>query len=207
MGVENTHVSGPDTHKAVIVNMASGTTIPLGIDDIRSSKRAETIAVQFFNGFAHNTCASGERKSQTSVIMTSNSPFCSSERCLCMLLSVFRFFYRHSQRILHIPFFSPIRSVSPMELRKSEMMLKKVRKNASSSIGSLIALGDQLLSSKSQRFLEKELLPVIVKKLHAVHFRVQKCYALLLTAAHLVSYNSVLYNWLFSVCIIFLVWQ
>ncbi len=30
MGVENTHISGPDTHPAFIVNMASVTTIPLG---------------------------------------------------------------------------------------------------------------------------------------------------------------------------------
>ena len=44
------HITGLDTHPAVIVSRAAGTTVPLGIDDVRSAKKAETISVQFFNG-------------------------------------------------------------------------------------------------------------------------------------------------------------
>ena len=36
----------------MIVSRAAGTTVPLGIDDVRSAKKAETMSVQFFNGFS-----------------------------------------------------------------------------------------------------------------------------------------------------------
>ncbi len=78
--MEKSHISGPDTHPAAIINWAAGTTIPIGIDDIRSTKKAETVAVQVFNGFAHNTCTNGQQKPSTSVIITSNSTFYSNER-------------------------------------------------------------------------------------------------------------------------------
>lgn len=78
--------------------------------------------------------------------------------------------------------------MSPIQLRKSEMMLKDARKNASSSIGILIEMGDQLLARNAQQFRDEIVLPLVVEKLPTVHFRVQKCYALLLTAAKLVSH-------------------
>ena len=80
LGGEHHHITGPDTHPATIISKAASTTIPIGIDDIRSAKKAETIAVQFFNGFAHNTCQSGQLKPSTSVIITSNSTFSDSRR-------------------------------------------------------------------------------------------------------------------------------
>jgi hypothetical protein len=79
-GADHVHITGPDTHLAVIVFRAAGTTIQLGIDDIRSAKKAKSIAVQFFNGSSHNTCQSGELKPHTSVVITSNATFCDSER-------------------------------------------------------------------------------------------------------------------------------
>lgn len=79
LGAEH-HITGPDTHPAVIVSRAAGTTVPLGIYDVRSAKKAETISVQFFNGFSHHTCENGEQKPCTSVIITSNSTFCNSEK-------------------------------------------------------------------------------------------------------------------------------
>ena len=78
--LHHVHITGPDTHPAIIVPRTAGTTIPLEIDDIHSAKKAESITVQFFNGFSHNTCLSGELKPQTSVIITSNYTFCSGER-------------------------------------------------------------------------------------------------------------------------------
>ena len=67
------------------------------------------------------------------------------------------------------------------------MMLKKARVDASASIGSMIALGASLMSQESQHYLDQIALPLVTEYLPNVHFRVQKCYALLLTAAKLVS--------------------
>ena len=73
LGADHVHIIGPDTHPAVLVSWVAGTTIPLGID----TKKAESIAVQFFNVFffPHNTCKGGELKPCTSVIVISNSTF------------------------------------------------------------------------------------------------------------------------------------
>lgn len=79
-GVEHLNITGPDIHPAAVVDKASCTTIPIGIDNIRSAKKAESIAVQFFNGFSHHTCQSGERRLLTSVIMTSNCTFDTNDR-------------------------------------------------------------------------------------------------------------------------------
>ena len=51
LGAEQVHITGPDTHHAAIVSWAAGTTIPLGIDDIRSEKKAESIECSFLMGF------------------------------------------------------------------------------------------------------------------------------------------------------------
>ena len=52
-GGDHRHITGPKTYPAAIVSSywAAATTIPIGIDDIRSAKKAKTIAVQFFNAF------------------------------------------------------------------------------------------------------------------------------------------------------------
>ncbi len=67
------------------------------------------------------------------------------------------------------------------------MKLKEARVNASSSIGIMIGLGRSLVSAESQLHLNDHVLPFVIQYLPNVHFRVQKCYALLLTAAKLVS--------------------
>ena len=58
--------------------------------------------------------------------------------------------------------------------------------DASASIGSMIALGNLLLSQES---LDQTVLPLVTECLSNVnvHFRAQKRYTLLLTAAKLVS--------------------
>lgn len=90
---------------------------------------------------------------------------------------------RNSQRILHVPFFSPTKPASPSDLRTQEMLLKQARVKASASIGVMIALGYRLLSPEVQEYLDRVVLPVVAEHLSTVHFRVQKCYALLLTSA------------------------
>ena len=45
-----------------------------------SEKKMESIAVQFFNGFQHNTVSKGVQIPKTSLVVTSNQPFVSNER-------------------------------------------------------------------------------------------------------------------------------
>ena len=63
------------------------------------------------------------------------------------------------------------------------MLLKQARVEASASIGVMIALGYRLLSPEVQKYLDQVVLPVVTEHLSTVHFRMQKCYALLLTSA------------------------
>ena len=68
------HACGPDSNPAAVIIKASSIIIPLGyynmrqcvqiavgIDDIKSAKKLETVAVWFFNGFAHNTVGKGSQ--------------------------------------------------------------------------------------------------------------------------------------------------
>lgn len=68
------------------------------------------------------------------------------------------------------------------------MKLKQARIDASASFGTLVALGESLMTEKSQHYLDHTALPLVATCLPGVHFRVQKCYALLLTAAYTVSH-------------------
>jgi hypothetical protein len=67
------------------------------------------------------------------------------------------------------------------------MLLKEARGRASASIGEMISLGHHLLTPQVQTYMERMVLPLVIDKLPNLHFRIQKCYALLLTAAKLVG--------------------
>ena len=105
-GAHLTNINGPDTPTAAIVSQTSTTTVPIGeilqfcrkftdnspynynkygIDDIRSCKKLEAIAVQLFNGFSHTTLARGLQQPRTSLIVTANQPFCDQERYTLVL--------------------------------------------------------------------------------------------------------------------------
>ena len=88
--------------------------------------------------------------------------------------------YRNCHRIVHIPFFPASQPLSPVEQARHETALIDARAAASGSIGELIKLGEKLSSYDS-------LLPFVCTHLPDVHFRVQKCYALVLNTAELVS--------------------
>lgn len=97
----NTH----QTTAASLSNQACATTLPVGkcfidltdiidqqtllpkfmiaLDDVRSAKKIEEIAVEFYNGFTKRSVACGEVKPKSSVIATSNCPFSTSERLAC----------------------------------------------------------------------------------------------------------------------------
>lgn len=66
-------------------------------------------------------------------------------------------------------------------------MLKQARMDASASFGVMIALGNSMMPEESQDYIDQVAVPLVVDCLPSVHFRVQKCYGLLLTAAKLVS--------------------
>lgn len=51
-----------------------------GIDDIRSAKKLEELAVDFFNCFTRKTVAGGELRPRTGLVITSNCSFGDSQR-------------------------------------------------------------------------------------------------------------------------------
>ena len=94
--------------------------------------------------------------------------------------------YRSSQRIVHIPFFHQPKPLSPSQQARTEMILKEARSSASAAVGEIIKLGGKLISSEVQLHLQNHHLPFVIQHMPSLHFRVQKCYALALTAAELV---------------------
>ena len=110
------------------------------------------------------------------------------------------FLIRNSQRIVHIPFDKPMTNYSPSRF-KDETKLKKARSMASSSIGEVIDMGRVLMSKNAQDYLHQNVLPMVCEKLPKVHFRIQKCYALILTAAQVVSsFNTFTHHFDFPWC-------
>lgn len=97
--------------------------------------------------------------------------------CLCV-------YFRNSQRIVHIPFFEPDKITSPSELIKSEALLREVRSVSSGAIGLIIRIGSELTSDNARQALSDVVLPFVCEHLTNSHFRVQKCYALMLSAAY-----------------------
>ena len=72
------------------------------------------------------------------------------------------------------------------------MILKETRSGASAAIGEIIKLGGKLISPEVQLHLQNHHLPFVIQHMPSLHFRVQKCYALALTAAELVSCMTVI---------------
>ena len=74
------HLSRGKSTLASITNRAAIATIPIGLDDVRSDIIMEDIAVQFYNSSSHATMSSGNKKPRSSVIVTANKSFCTTER-------------------------------------------------------------------------------------------------------------------------------
>ena len=68
--------------------------------------------------------------------------------------------------------------------------MKAARDRASAGIGRVISMGCDLMSPERQAHLQSTILSRICETLPQLHFGVQKCYALVLTATELVSYQS-----------------
>ena len=96
------------------------------------------------------------------------------------------FYYRSATRLVHVPIFRPENETSEIEKREAEE-LRCALKQASSSIGVLIGLVQQFHMLRIQRFLKEKILPMAVKCLQKMPYRVKKSYALLVTWAHIVN--------------------
>ncbi len=94
---------------------------------------------------------------------------------------------RNAQRIVHIPFFEPAILVSEAEQLRSEDSMGEARKRASGAIGQVILLQKPLVAPQTRAYVGEHLLPFVATLLPNVHYRVKKCYALVLVAARLVS--------------------
>ena len=96
------------------------------------------------------------------------------------------FYYRNATRLVHVPFFRPENETSEIEKREAEE-LRCALKQASSSIGVLTGLVQQFRMLRIQRLLKEKILPMAVKCLQKMPYRVKKSYALLVTWAHIVN--------------------
>lgn len=95
--------------------------------------------------------------------------------------------YRNVQRIVHIPFFEPIHISNNARQLEVEDAIIECRKACSSGVGHLIDFRESLVSPVTREYMGKYLLPFISQYMPNVHYRVKKCYALVIMAAALVS--------------------
>lgn len=100
--------------------------------------------------------------------------------------------------MVHIPFFShdETKTQTQTEKLQQERIFKEATNCASGSIGFIVALGEKLMSDRNKERIEKRFLPLVCNCLEGLPYRVHKCYALILSAAYLVSqfYNYLANN-------------
>ena len=94
---------------------------------------------------------------------------------------------RNAQRVIHIPFYKAyIVNSESVQLELEEKMADR-RSYALAAIGHLIRMLEPLTSPEMREYIGEHLLPFVASHLPNVHFRVKKCYALVLAAGWLVS--------------------
>ena len=85
--------------------------------------------------------------------------------------------------MIHIPFFPHDHVLTQSEKLLWERKLKVATIRASSSVGSLISLGNAIVTDSVRRFMATRALPYVTEQLEGLPYRVLKSYALLLTVA------------------------
>lgn len=85
-----------------------------------------------------------------------------------------------------MPFFPHDPSVSEVEKLVKERKLHIAMEGASSAIGDIISLGQQLLSERVQERMIRKTIPLVARNLKGLPCRVVKAYSLLLTTVRLV---------------------
>lgn len=94
--------------------------------------------------------------------------------------------YRNAQRIIHVPFFKPRNTTSAAEQLVIEEKMAAARSSAAAAIGHIIRMREPLVSERMRQYIGQHMLPFVSSLLPNVHFRVKKCYALVLATANLV---------------------
>jgi hypothetical protein len=94
--------------------------------------------------------------------------------------------YRNAQRIIHVPFFNPRNATSEAEQLVFEEKMASARSSAAAAIGHLIRMREPLVSERMRQYIGQHMLPFVSSHLPNVHFRVKKCYALVLATGNLV---------------------
>lgn len=89
--------------------------------------------------------------------------------------------------MIHVPFYTPVMTSTDGEQLMLEERMSMTRRNASAAIGHLIKLKKPLVSKEMREHIGQSLLPFVSGCLPDVHFRVKKCYALVLATGRLVS--------------------
>ena len=135
-------------------------------------------------------------KPKTSLIITSNMSFSDSKRFSLAILMLL-FLHRNAQRIIHIPFFPPDRSLSQSDKLRLEKKLRSKTWNASSCIGHIIKLGKKLRSSTT---MMEKVMPYVTTLLEGLPYRIIKSYALILSVAKEVIVSSSSPSLLFFCC-------
>jgi hypothetical protein len=143
----------------------------VALDDLKSSLKMEELAVEFFNGFSKTTLSGGTTRPKTGLVITANETFANNQRKV--------------QRIIHIPFFKAECVISEAEHIQIDDKLVQTRGSLSSCIGYLISLREALTSPISRNFIGENLMPFISQHMPSVHYRLKKCYALILASARL----------------------
>ena len=94
---------------------------------------------------------------------------------------------RNVQRVIHVPFYTPVIASSDGEQLILEERMSITRQNASAAIGHIIRMKKPLLShvQEMREHIGQSLLPFVSANLPGVYFRVKKCYALVLAAGRL----------------------
>ena len=93
---------------------------------------------------------------------------------------------RNTQRIIHIPFFTPNGGSSMSGKHELEVKLRDMLDNASSCIGEFIALGEKFTSKDTIKQLEEIVIPFVCSHLHGLSYRVIKGYAMVVMMMKLV---------------------
>lgn len=136
--------------------------------------------MQFFNGFSHATISKGTQKPKTGRHQHHVQP----------AIVRYREVYTIHNQCCACPF-NTEEYIFECQLTAFHMLtlMKAAREQASAGIGCVISMGCDLLSAEKQAYIQSTILRRVSETLPELHFRVQKCYALVLTATEMVSVN------------------
>ena len=106
---------------------------------------------------------------------------------MCMYSAVPPLSQECTANYVHIPPFPGSMPVLLTEQVQQEREMKEARNAAFAAFRGISTMGKHIVHADTSCFYEQKVLPFVVSKLPSVHYKVQKCYALVLTIAKLGS--------------------